>query len=96
MFFIDLYNDAKNIVKKDPAARNIFTVILLYPGFHILIYYRIAHWLYYHKFFFLARFISQLRSFSYWNRNSSWSEDWKKIIYRSWYGSGYWRNCNSR
>ena len=34
-------------------------VILLYPGFHILVYHRIAHWLYEHKHFFLARWVSQ-------------------------------------
>jgi len=32
---------------------------LLYPGFHILVYHRIAHWLYRHKRFFLARWVSQ-------------------------------------
>ena len=34
-------------------------VILLYPGFHILVYHRIAHWLYEHGHFFLARWVSQ-------------------------------------
>ncbi len=29
------------------------------PGFHILVYHRIAHWLYEHKHFFLARWVSQ-------------------------------------
>ena len=29
----DLYNDAKNIKEKDPAARNLLEVILLYPRF---------------------------------------------------------------
>ena len=28
-------------------------------GFHILVYHRIAHWLYQHKRFFLARWVSQ-------------------------------------
>lgn len=63
MFLKELYEDAKNILTKDPAAKNIFTVILLYQGFHILIYYRIAHWLYNHKIFFLARLISQIGRF---------------------------------
>ena len=35
----DLYLDAKNIKQKDPAARNIWEVIILYQGFHILIFY---------------------------------------------------------
>ena len=50
-----LLEDARNIQRKDPAARNVLEVILLYPGFHILVYHRIAHWLYQHKRFFLAR-----------------------------------------
>ena len=39
-FFISLYKDAKNIQQKDPATKNIFEVILLYPGFHILIFHK--------------------------------------------------------
>lgn len=58
-----LYLDAKNIVQKDPAARNILEVMLLYQGFHILIFYRIAHFLYRYKLFFLARLISQIGRF---------------------------------
>ena len=54
-----LLEDARNIQRKDPAARNVLEVILLYPGFHILVYHRIAHWLYQHKQFFLARWVSQ-------------------------------------
>ena len=54
-----LYLDAKNIMQKDPAARNVLEVIILYPGFHILVCHRIAHFLYKHKLFFLARLISQ-------------------------------------
>ena len=54
-----LLDDARNIQRKDPAARSVLEVILLYPGFHILVYHRIAHWLYRHKRFFLARWVSQ-------------------------------------
>lgn len=54
-----LLEDARNIQRKDPAARSVLEVILLYPGFHILVYHRIAHWLYQHKRFFLARWVSQ-------------------------------------
>lgn len=61
--FKQLYEDAKNIRKKDPSSRNILEVIILYPGFHVLIFYRIAHFLYRHKIFFLARLISQFARF---------------------------------
>ena len=54
-----LLEDARNIQRKDPAARSVLEVSLLYPGFHILVYHRIAHWLYQHKRFFLARWVSQ-------------------------------------
>ncbi len=59
----ELYEDAKNIMKKDPAARNILEILILYPGFHILIFHRIAHFLYRKKFLFLARLISQIGRF---------------------------------
>lgn len=59
----ELYEDAKNIKEKDPAARNILEIIILYPGFHVLVFYRIAHFFYKHKFFFIARLISQLARF---------------------------------
>ena len=55
-----LWEDAKNIRDKDPAARNVAEVIILYPGFHVLVTHKLAHFLYNHKCFFLARFVSQL------------------------------------
>ncbi len=63
LFFKELYEDAKNILNKDPACRNIFEVIILYPGFHILVFHRLAHFLYKHKLMFLARFVSQFGRF---------------------------------
>ncbi len=59
----ELYEDAKNIKEKDPAARNILEIIILYPGFHVLVFYRIAHFFYKHKRFFIARLISQFARF---------------------------------
>ena len=59
-FFKSLYEDAKNIQKKDPASRNILEVIILYPGFHALVFHRLAHKLYNIKLYFLARLISQI------------------------------------
>lgn len=59
----ELYEDAKNIQKKDPAARSVLEVILLYPGFHALFYYRLSHFFYKHRWFFMARLISQVARF---------------------------------
>ena len=61
--FKELYDDAMNIKKKDSAARNILEVLILYPGFHILLFHRLAHFLYRHKLLFMARCISQLGRF---------------------------------
>ena len=61
--FKDLYEDAKNIQKQDPASHNILEVIILYPGFHILLFHRFAHFLYKHKLLFIARIISQIGRF---------------------------------
>lgn len=62
-FFKNLYEDAKNIRDKDPAIKNIFYVIFLYQGFHILIMHRISHLLYKMHLKFLARLISQIGRF---------------------------------
>lgn len=59
----EFYEDAKNIQAKDPAVRGFFEVLILYPGFHILIFHRIAHFLYKRKLLFLARLISQVGRF---------------------------------
>lgn len=56
----ELYEDARNIQQKDPAATNLLYVILLYQGFHILVLHRISHFLYKHKIYFVARMISQI------------------------------------
>lgn len=59
----ELYEDANNIKKKDPAARSILEVMILYPGFHALVGYRMAHFCYRHHVFFIARLISQITRF---------------------------------
>ena len=56
---MSLLSDARNILNKDPAARSLLEVIFQYPGFRILVHHRDAHWLFTHKCFFLARYISQ-------------------------------------
>ncbi|MEG1008523.1 MAG: serine O-acetyltransferase [Clostridia bacterium] len=53
-----MLEDIKNILLKDPAARNILEVILLYPGFHVLFFHRICHFLWNLKLKFIARLIS--------------------------------------
>lgn len=45
--------------RNDPAARSSLEVLFLYSGLHAVLYYRLAHWLYRHRCFFLARWVSQ-------------------------------------
>lgn len=59
----NLYYDAQNIKKKDPACRNLLEVIILYPGFHVLVSHRICNFLYRHRIYFIARLISQTTRF---------------------------------
>lgn len=61
--FKKLRYDLGKVVENDPAARNKLEVLLLYPCVHALIAYRISHFFYKHKFFFIARLISQLSRF---------------------------------
>lgn len=61
--FKGLRTDIRAIKERDPAARNSIEVLLLYSGLHALIYYRISHWFYTHKLFFIARLISQFARF---------------------------------
>lgn len=49
-----------NIIQRDPAARNYFEVMILYPGLHAVVNHRYAHFFYKHKMFFIARLISQV------------------------------------
>ena len=52
--------DIQVIYDKDPAANNIFEVILCYPGLHALISYRFAHRLYKWHIPLIPRIISYL------------------------------------
>lgn len=43
MLFSHLKEDIQVIYENDPAARNLFEVILCYPGLHAILLYRVAH-----------------------------------------------------
>ena len=59
-FFKEVGEDIRNMVEKDPAARNGFEVLICYPGIWALILHRPANWCYRHKIKLIARMISQL------------------------------------
>ena len=52
--------EVKNVQKKDPAARGILEIVLLYQGLHALIHYRFANFFYKQNIFLAARLISQI------------------------------------
>lgn len=55
--------DIRAVMQRDPAARNVVEVVLLYAGFHAILWHRLAHRLYRWHLKFLARMISQLSRF---------------------------------
>lgn len=61
--FKRIKEDVANIFENDPAARSTFEVILTYSGLHATWSHRFAHWFYKHKFYFIARSISQISRF---------------------------------
>lgn len=61
--FKNLRYDLSRVIENDPAARSKIEVFLLYPTIHALIAYRISHFFYTKKLFFLARLISQISRF---------------------------------
>ncbi len=60
--FNQLREDIACVRSRDPAARSVFEVLFLYPGLKAIRMHRRANWFYRHKFYFLARWISQKAS----------------------------------
>jgi serine O-acetyltransferase len=52
--------DLQAVFERDPAATSRLEVFLMYSGFHALLAYRIAHWLWKSKVPFFPRLISQI------------------------------------
>lgn len=61
--FESLREDFKVVFERDPAVRSVFEIIFCYPGFHAMLFYRLAHLLWTHKFYFLGRFVSHIGRF---------------------------------
>jgi len=61
--FKTLRSDIRCVLDRDPAARNVLEVILCYPGFHAVVWHRVAHFLHTHHCKLLARIVSQLTRF---------------------------------
>src|ERR1700693_1586408 len=52
--------DVASVLEHDPAAKSRLEVYLCYSGLHAVWFYRMNHWLWNHKFFLLARWLSQV------------------------------------
>lgn len=61
--FKDLKSQIQHIKESDPAAPNTFQIILLYPSIHVILWYRLAHFLYKIHLRLLARILSQFARF---------------------------------
>lgn len=55
--------DLNAVFRHDPAARSKLEVVLTYSGFHALVLYRFAHFLYLHRWRLAARMVSQFAKF---------------------------------
>jgi len=61
--FQTLREDLRVVFERDPAVRSALEVVLCYPGFHALQFYRLAHWFWQQNFFLAGRFTSHLGRF---------------------------------
>jgi serine O-acetyltransferase len=50
--------DIAACMERDPAARSRLEVVLVYPGFHAILTYRLAHWLWLRRFRLLAKWLA--------------------------------------
>lgn len=61
--FQTLKEDFRVVFERDPAVRSVLEILLCYPGFHAVLFYRLAHWFWTRKFYLAGRFISHLGRF---------------------------------
>jgi len=60
MLLKNLRDEIDATLARDPAARSRLEVVLCYPGFQALLYYRAAHWLWKHRWYLAGRFVSHV------------------------------------
>lgn len=59
----EMRRDIRVVLERDPAARSALEVALCYPGVHAIWLHRPAHWLWRHRWFVTARFLSHVARF---------------------------------
>jgi serine O-acetyltransferase len=60
MLFRNLRDEIDATLARDPAARSRLEVVLCYPGFQALLFYRLAHWFWQRGWHLAGRFVSHL------------------------------------
>ncbi|MGE3798416.1 MAG: serine O-acetyltransferase [Thermomicrobiales bacterium] len=60
---MSISEDIQTIKRRDPAARSTIEIILVYPGFHALLFHKVAHRLHVNGFRLLGRLVSHLSRF---------------------------------
>ena len=60
MLFKNLREDIEATRARDPAARSHLEVVFCYPGFQALLFHRMGHWLWTHRWYFLGRFVAHV------------------------------------
>ncbi len=63
LVFALLKEDLQTVFERDPAARSVVEILFCYPGFHALLFYRLAHALWKRRWYFLGRFVSHVGRF---------------------------------
>ncbi len=53
-----IIEDVRSVFARDPAARNVFEILTCYSGVQAVLFYRLTHFLWRYKLYWLARFIS--------------------------------------
>jgi serine O-acetyltransferase len=56
----ELWSEVETYKERDPALRSRLDVIFSYPGFHALVFHRVANKLWRNRFFFWGRFVSHI------------------------------------
>ncbi len=60
MIFKNIQEDIRAFMERDPAAKGGLAIFFTYPGFHAVVWHRLAHWFWTRRMYFVARFISNL------------------------------------
>lgn len=63
MFLQRVREDIQAVFERDPAVRSKWDVVFAYPGFHAVLFHRVAHWLWTRGNTTLARIVSHISRF---------------------------------